>query len=89
MVFKYDIKLTLELYVYIFFLLESNSLFKTSNTNKPLDVDQLFTDQAFVKSLIKSTESLSNKEQEEKLSQKIMTYLNKQKTHPYFHAYGK
>ena len=89
MVFKYDINLILELYVYIFFLLESNSLFKTSNVNKPLDVDQLFADQAFVKSLIESTESLSNKEQEKKLSQNIMTYLNKQKTHPYFHAYSK
>ena len=89
MVFKYDINLIEELYVFVFFLLESNTLFRSNKTKKPLAVDQLFTDQAFVQSLTESTKSLSKKEQERKLSQKIISYLNKQKSHPYFHAYGK
>lgn len=78
MIFKYDINLIEELYVFIFFLLESNSLFRTNKTSKPLAIDQLLADQAFVQSLTESTKSLGKKEQERKLSQKIITYLNKQ-----------
>lgn len=74
MVFKYDIRLLDEFYIYIFYSLESNSL---------------FTDQAFVSYVTESSKALAKKEQEKYVNQAIIIYLNKHKAHPYFHAYGK
>ncbi|WP_438864326.1 hypothetical protein [Neptunicella sp.] len=89
MVFKYNIRLIEELYLYIFFSLESNSLFKTKNIKKSLEIEQLFTDKTFVESLTSSANLINEKVQEKTISQKIMTYLDRQTNHPYFHAYDK
>lgn len=87
MVYKYKIKNIGELFVHFNFLLKCNSIYKEDAENRLINFDQIKVDHAVVVFLSKSVKSLTKKEQEKIVSQKIMTYLNEKIHHPLFHAY--
>jgi hypothetical protein len=89
MIYKYGIKVVGELYVFIFYLLESNSLYQNDKINESLNISQLVKDKAFVNSLPKSRNLLPNPTQDTLVSLNIITYLKEQKAHPFFHSYDK
>lgn len=86
MMYKYKIEKIFEVFVYMKFLLECNSLYK-NKVEEALNIDQLEVDLSVVQGYIQSTRSLPKIEQENIISRKIITYLSAQPHHPYFRIY--
>ncbi len=86
MVYKYEISNIFELFIYLAFLLECNSLYKRKSSQL-LSVTQFEVDLSVVKGFIHSTKSLPKAEKENFISDKIINYLNSQPYHRYFSSY--
>lgn len=89
MVYRYNIELIDELFVYVFFLLEANTLYRSDGSIRELDVEQLLEDVSAIKEQVQFCQSPNKEIQAHTVSQEIFSYLDGNDSHPYFHAFAK
>lgn len=75
--------------MYVFFLLEANTLCRSEGSIRELDVEQLLEDVSAIKELVQFCQSPNKEIQAHTVSQEIFSYLEGNDNPPYFHAFTK